>query len=252
MMTREQIQKEYYTRTAVKYDEMHLQHEDQQHYTALKHISLLLGPLGIENILDVGAGTGRAIRYFMDNHPELKVKGIEPVEALVEQAQRGGIARETIDVGRGEALPYPDGSFDAVCAFGVMHHVKRPAIVVGEMMRVARRAIFISDSNRFGQGSMPARRVKLLLWRFGLWGAFNFAKTRGRGYMVSESDGLAYSYSVYDSFDQLAQWAEQILTVPTVNVKATSWSHPLLTASHVLLCGIKDESAQTSSAAPAP
>ena len=59
-------------------------------------------------------------------------------------------------------------ALDAVCAFGVMHHVKRPAIVVGEMMRVARRAIFISDSNRFGQGSMPARRVKLLLWRFGL------------------------------------------------------------------------------------
>ena len=90
MTTPEQIQKEYYTRTAVKYDEMHVQHEDQQHYTALKHISLLLGPLGIENILDVGAGTGRAIRYFMDNHPELKVKGIEPVEALVEQAKREG------------------------------------------------------------------------------------------------------------------------------------------------------------------
>jgi hypothetical protein len=87
---------------------------------------------------------------------------------------------------------------------------------------------------------MPARRFKLMLWRLGLWGAFNFAKTRGRGYLMSEDDGLAYSYSVYDSFNQLAGWADQMLAVPTVKVKATTWNHPLLTASHVLLCAMKD------------
>jgi SAM-dependent methyltransferase len=244
MKTPEQIQSEFYTRTAKEYDQMNVQDE---HNTALKYISLLVGPLGLASFLDVGAGTGRAVKYFQETHPELKVKGIEPVESLVEQAVSRGIPRGSIEVGRGQDIQYPAASFDAVCAFGVMHHVKRPAAIVSEMMRVARKAVFISDSNRFGQGSMPARRVKLMLWRLGLWGAFNFAKTRGRGYLISEGDGLAYSYSVYDSFDQLAAWADQMLAVPTVKAKAASWSHPLLTASHILLCAIKDEPAQAGS-----
>src|SRR5258707_11240570 len=113
MMTPEQIQKDYYTRTAVKYDEQHVHHEDE-HYTALKYISLLLGPLRIGNILDVGAGTGRAVKYFMEKHPQITVKGIEPVEALLEQAIQARMPRQAMDVRRCEAMPYSDGPFHAV------------------------------------------------------------------------------------------------------------------------------------------
>jgi ubiquinone/menaquinone biosynthesis C-methylase UbiE len=53
-------------------------------------------------------------------------------------------------------------SIDAAFECGVLHHVAEPSHVVGEMMRVARKAIFLSDSNRFGQGRLIARILKLL------------------------------------------------------------------------------------------
>ena len=61
---------------------------------------------------------------------------------------------------------------------------------------MARRVVVINDSNRFGQGSWPARLFKLLLYKLGVWRAFNFLRTRGKGYQISEGDGLFYSYSV--------------------------------------------------------
>jgi hypothetical protein len=53
--------------------------------------------------------------------------------------------------------------------------------------------------------------------------------------MLSEQDGLSYSYSVYDSFNQLAKWADRITVLPTTAVTSKTWFHPLLSASHVLL-----------------
>jgi hypothetical protein len=59
-------------------------------------------------------------------------------------------------------------------------------------------------------------------------------------YTISEGDGLTYSYSVFDSYSQLAKWADTIWLVPTENEKSVrSWLHPLITSPHVLLCAIK-------------
>lgn len=235
----EEIQREYYRRTAARYDEQHVR-DDDEHGRALRFISTQLASSSIDSLLDVGSGSGRALRFFLGRHPQLRLRGIEPVEALIGEAERAGVPHGLIDRGRGEALPYRDGSYDAVCGFGILHHVKQPNAVVREMTRVAKRAVFISDSNRFGQGSLGARRVKLLLWRMRLWKVANFVKTRGKGYVMTEGDGLAYSYSVFDSLDTLTAWADRVLLVPTVPCRATSWSHPLLTAGHVLVCALRD------------
>lgn len=179
----------------------------------------------------------------MASHPDLMVRGIEPVEALIDQAVRSnGIAKELITLGSGLSLPYADQSFDAVIELGVLHHVARPNAVVAEMMRVARKAVFLSDYNRFGAGSHVVRLTKLILSRIGLWKFVYALRTTGKGYVLSEGDGLAYSYSVFDSFDLLAPWAGRIVLVPTSSQKATNWFHPLLTASHVLLCAVREES----------
>jgi hypothetical protein len=108
------------------------------------------------------------------------------------------------------------------------------------MLRVARRAVFISDANRFGQGSWLGRIAKLALYRLRLWPLANYIKTRGRGYVITPGDGLAYSYSVFDSCDLLAQWASRLILVPTHPPTARSWAHPLLTAGQVLVCAIRD------------
>jgi hypothetical protein len=109
------------------------------------------------------------------------------------------------------------------------------------MLRVARRAVFICDSNRFGQGSGIARLTKLALYKTRLWGLYTYLRTRGKGYMITEGDGLAYSYSVYDSFDLVARWADRVILVPSEpKGKANSWFHPLLNSPGVLMCAIKD------------
>jgi ubiquinone/menaquinone biosynthesis C-methylase UbiE len=111
----------------------------------------------------------------------------------LEQAVRGGVR------GSGAALPFADSSFDVVCEFAVLHHVPNRNAVVKEMFRVARKAVLISDSNRFGQGPRAARLIKLGLYKTKLWKAYNYLRTSGKGYRVTEGDGVAYSYSVYDS-----------------------------------------------------
>lgn len=116
--------------------------------------------------------------------------------------------------GSGDALVFADKSFDAVCEFATLHHVSDPAAVVSEMLRVTKKAIFLSDCNRFAQGHLLLRLLKLGLYKARLWGAFNYLRTSGKGYRITDGDGVAYSYSVYDSFDQIAQWAHRIIHVP--------------------------------------
>ena len=101
-------------------------------------------------------------------------------------------------------------------------------------------AYFISDSNRFGQGLMATRWLKLILYKIGLWPLVNFIKTMGREYAISEGDGIAYSYSVFDSYKILAKWADRIILIPTAQHQEKSWFSPLLSSSHILICAIKN------------
>jgi hypothetical protein len=65
--------------------------------------------------------------------------------------------------------------------------------------------------------------------------------TKGKMYGVSEGDGVFYSYSVFDSYNELYDWADRIWFVPTAPEKPErSWLHPLITSPHVLLCALKN------------
>jgi ubiquinone/menaquinone biosynthesis C-methylase UbiE len=235
-----EIQRRYYTDTATRYDSMHA-HEGATDASITKFAHAIIRMLEIRSVLDVGTATGRGMRELKDALPELFVCGVEPVAALVEEAVRSGntsscpILRAT-----GEALPFLDASFDAVCEFSILHHAPDPNAVVKEMLRVAKKAIFICDSNRFGQGSVGARLIKLALYKSKLWGAYNYLRTGGKGYRITEGDGLSYSYSVYDSFDLLARWADRVILIPCTGGKGTSWLHPLLTSGSVLVCALKE------------
>ena len=67
------------------------------------------------------------------------------------------------------------------------------------MTRVARFGVMIGDANRFGQGFTAADLLKLAVHRAGLWPTFERFRTKGRGYMESDEDGIFYSYSIFDS-----------------------------------------------------
>jgi ubiquinone/menaquinone biosynthesis C-methylase UbiE len=237
----EQIQHEFYTATSDRYDEMHVDAGDE-HSTALTFISGLIDGFGYRSVLDVGAGTGRGVRHLIDRHPGVQVRGIEPVRAMIDQAERrNGIPAGCIEQGPGGQLPFADNEFDAVCELGVLHHVGDPDSIVREMARVARRAVFLSDENRFGRGRPSARAAKFALRASGLWPFAYRLATRGRSYRLTEGDGgVAYSYSVYDSLAVLQDWADRVFVVPT-EPAAAGWMHPMFTAHHVLMCALRDE-----------
>jgi SAM-dependent methyltransferase len=235
------LQRKYYTETAAQYEEMH-QHEGTGDPREMDFIVAMLRMLQVRTMLDVGTASGRVLVTLKSAIPELVLCGVEPVGALLDQAVvRGNTKCGSVVQGKGDALPFADASFDAVCEFAILHHVADPGTVVSEMLRVAKRAVFLSDSNRFGQGSLPARLLKLALYKIGLWGTFNYLSTFGKGYQVTEGDGVSYSYSVYDSYDQISRWADRIILVPADKTRAKSWLHPLLTSSGIILCGIRDE-----------
>ena len=78
------------------------------------------------------------------------------------------------------------------------------------------------------------------MYKARLWKAFDFVRTLGKGYQISDGDGLFYSYSVYDSYDQVARWADRIFLLPSGAVSAHSWFHPLLTSERAILVAIRN------------
>jgi len=232
-------QRRYYAETASRYDAMHA-HEGDDDSWNLTLVSALLQTIDARSVLDVGAGTGRGVRHLKSSRPDLRACGIEPVAALIDQAAaKSGGPQPVFVQGSGEALPFADASFDAVCSFAILHHVPQPDGVISEMLRVARKAVLIADSNRFGQGRWPIRIAKLALYKAGLWRTINYLKTSGKGYLFTLGDGVAYSYSVYDSFHQIAEWSERLMTIPAEPGRARSWLHPLLTSGGVLIFAVK-------------
>ncbi len=213
---------------------MHVSDPDGSHFVALRHIASLHSTIGARTFLDVGCGTGRGVQFLLGR--SLDASGVDPVPELIAQGVEKGIPNEKLKVANGDNLPFPDASIDVVFECGVLHHVPDPSVVVSEMMRVARHAVCLSDSNRFGQGAKAVRMIKLCLYRAGLWNSVRFLLTRGKMFSISEGDGISYSYSVYDSHAQLAQWAKHIWVIPTVGASpGMTWTSPLLSHSHALL-----------------
>lgn len=93
-------------------------------------------------LLDVGCGPGtitlglaRAIAPG-----ELVGLDIDPGSVAVAEAaaREQGVTNVRFEVGRAEALPFPEASFDAVFEHTLLEHVTDPLSVLGEMRRVLR------------------------------------------------------------------------------------------------------------------
>jgi len=232
----ETIQKEYYSDTANSYDNLHLSATiDTEHDFALSFLSGIIKHLSIESILDVGAGTGRALTYIKMNHPNVKVTGIEPVAQLREIGHKKGIEESELIDGNANFINFQDKEFDLVCEFGVLHHVERPNIVINEMLRVSKKAIFLSDSNNFGKGHVWERFLKQGLRFLGLWKSIIFLRTFGKGYFFSDEDGLFYSYSVFNNYKQIRKSCKSVHILNTKDGEQNLYR----TASQIGLLGLK-------------
>jgi len=197
-----ELQRAYYANTATRYDEMHVK-GSIEHAIALQWLIAMADYLKVRSILDVGSGTGRALFAVKNQLPSVRIVGIEPSADLRRVGAENGLTEGELIDGDAMDLAFADGSFDLVCEFGALHHIPIPSKAVSEMLRVAKIAIFISDANNFGQGSRISRAVKQMLNAAGLWPLADWVKTRGKGYSISDGDGLAYSYSAFNDLPQI-------------------------------------------------
>ncbi|VEP17983.1 Methyltransferase type 11 [Hyella patelloides LEGE 07179] len=228
------IQRKYYAETAQKYEDTHV-NENDEHFFALSFMLSILELLEIKSILDIGSGTGRTVKYIKKYRPEIKILGIEPVPELRNIAYSQGISKKEVIPGDATNLLFKNNEFDLVCEFGVLHHIRYPEIAVSEMLRVAKKSIFISDDNYLGHGSFLTRLTKYFLECLGLWKAAHLIKTKGKGYTISEGDGLSYPYSVFNNYQQIKKQCRKIHLLNTKNSNINLYR----TASHIALLGIK-------------
>lgn len=233
-MTERDIQTKYYQRTAANYDDTHLNERDEN-YFALAYMVSMIDFFGIKSVLDVGSGTGRVLRELKRTRPGLRVVGVEPIKELRDIGYSNGLAETELVGGDGNALHFAAHEFDLVCAFGVLHHIRQPATTISEMLRVADKAIFISDANNFGQGSFFARTVKQIVNFLRLWPTVNFIKTGGKGYSITEGDGLAYSYSVFTNYELIRSVCKSVHILNTQDAGV----NPYRTAGTVALLAMK-------------
>jgi 2-polyprenyl-6-hydroxyphenyl methylase/3-demethylubiquinone-9 3-methyltransferase len=90
-----------------------------------------------QRILDIGCGAGFLSNYLA--REGFNVVGLDVSAASLEVARKfdptNGVNYE---LGNALELPYPDRSFDAVCAMDLLEHVERPTRVISEAARVLR------------------------------------------------------------------------------------------------------------------
>jgi ubiquinone/menaquinone biosynthesis C-methylase UbiE len=89
--------------------------------------------------LDVGCGTGALCEVRLQTASPRRVTGVDPSEGFVSFGRsKVTDQRATFQVGDTQALPVPDGSFDAMVAGLLINFVPEQAKAAGEMRRVTR------------------------------------------------------------------------------------------------------------------
>lgn len=131
-----------------------------------QHLLRLYPDLSQAWILDLGSGEGRfAIEAKAAG---ARVTGLEYYPGHIEVANalatRSGVAVPFIE-GKGEAIPFPDESFDFINVAEVIEHVEDPDQVLREVFRVLRHngQVYLSAPNRFGLRD-PHYKLYLVNW----------------------------------------------------------------------------------------
>jgi SAM-dependent methyltransferase len=112
---------------------------DQYHFEKLHHLLRLVDFDGYRGhrVLDVGCGAGVDLARFAKGGAD--VVGVDLASSAVDLAranfEQQGLSGE-FRVADGEALPFPEGSFDLVYAHGVVQYTTNPQRLVDECRRV--------------------------------------------------------------------------------------------------------------------
>lgn len=126
---------EVHTRLAESYDHEEPHFRPENRAKVKRHLLRLCERVGSERMLDIGCGTGFVIGLLADTYRE--IHGIDPTRAMLDRVDMSG-GNITLHEGIVEALPFPDGYFDLVTAYSVLHHLADHRPALAEAARVLR------------------------------------------------------------------------------------------------------------------
>jgi SAM-dependent methyltransferase len=112
---------------------------DQYHFEKLHHLLRLVDFDGYRGrrVLEVGCGAGIDLARFAKGGAN--VVGVDLASSAIDLARANFEQQKLVGefhVANGEALPFPDGSFDLVFAHGVVQYTSNPQRLVDECRRV--------------------------------------------------------------------------------------------------------------------
>jgi ubiquinone/menaquinone biosynthesis C-methylase UbiE len=96
------------------------------------------------SVLELGTGDGTSYLETRKHMNFSKYILTDISKSAVEKLRKKGFKAEQIDA---ENIKFPDNSFDIVCSYNTMHHVSYPKKMADDMLRVAKRFVFLSEAN---------------------------------------------------------------------------------------------------------
>jgi len=175
---------------------------------------------GGERILEVATGTGIVLGMLLEAGKD--GYGLDLSGGLLKVAEeKRRISRDRLIRGDAEALSFPDGSFDSTCVFRSLHHMENIQNVLGEMIRCARKNVFVYD----GAGDWR-RSVKRSLDKIGLYQPL-YSLLRGQrdtGYRpANETEGPVKVFYAEDAAPILRRGGLRV--VKTLKLKSSLFIH---------------------------
>lgn len=139
--------------------ELRLALQDERAPELAQRVKRLLGPTtGSERALDSGCGTG-ALAFALA--PLVgEVVGVDLNAEYLEAARANAPENVTFVEADAAALPFDYGSFDVAASMRLLHHVRRPELVVSELARITRPGGRILVADQLGSVD-PLRSLEL-------------------------------------------------------------------------------------------
>jgi len=167
-------------------------------------------------VLDVGCGNGVFTSLFSEMSPF--VVGLDYSEHML----RGNPGRVLLR-GKGEGLPFKDGSFDVVFLSNLLHHSDNPQAIVRETARVSSRYIVFLEPNRLNplmflfsvlvreeRGGLRSSRAFLI--RLLHESRCRIIRCSAMG-MISQNNTPQFLISLLKKFDREIFWGEYLMAI---------------------------------------
>ena len=122
-----------------------------------------LAPAPGASVLDLGSGTGRALRPLRQHvGAHGRVIAVDVTwEMLIATRAAGRDAAGIVVLGDADQLPFARGSFDAIFAAAIIHHLAAPDHGLGEIGRVSRPGARLAIFHPISRADLAARRGRV-------------------------------------------------------------------------------------------